>query len=382
MKIGMVRGDLAAAGGAERYALGMIGELLKRGHEVHVFTSRFPQEQDKNVVVHQFTMPRRVMRASRGQRQKAFSRWLQAEQSTLSLDLLFTLERVWPSDIFRAGDGVHREWLNICMSEAGMQRRLSLWLQPFHRQVLATERAVFNELHTRMVVCNSQMVAREIEKHYAYPPQRLRVVPNGTDTKYFEPASAAQRETMRRQKGITPDDLAVLFVGSGFWRKGVDVALEIVAQWRQISTRPLKFFVVGKDKLETYQQQARRLGVADIVQFVGPVAPGEVLNWYQIADVFLFPTRYDPFANVCLEANACGVPVITTPTNGFAEQIQSGANGLVLSNADASEQARQIKRFCGSLPSAETVRQVVAHLTLEAHSTALLQVIDECRALK
>jgi UDP-glucose:(heptosyl)LPS alpha-1,3-glucosyltransferase len=64
------------------------------------------------------------------------------------------------------------------------------------------------------------------------------------------------------------------------------------------------------------------------VQFLGEVA--DMLRVYAAADIFILPTIYDPFSNACLEALACGLPVITTRSNGFGEIIESGVHGSIV----------------------------------------------------
>jgi UDP-glucose:(heptosyl)LPS alpha-1,3-glucosyltransferase len=381
MRIGIVRGDLGAAGGAERYALGLIRQLVARGDEVHVFSAQVPEELVPEVHVHRFQMPRKLVRPPRYFRQQAFEKWLHRERQNCELDLVFTLERIWPSHVFRAGDGVHRAWLEICGREMNTSRRWIMQSQPFHRRVLQSEKQVFDPQHTQVVVCNSQMVANEVARIYRFPAAQLRVVPNGVDENYFQPALPELREQLRFDRGVQTGELMLLFVGSGFWRKGVDRALQILSQWKWLGlARPVKLFVVGKDNLESYRQMARGLGVEELVNFVGSVAPQEVLQWYQCADLFLFPTRYDPFANVCLESSACGVPVVTTTANGFSEHVQNGVNGWILAdNATPETWAQQLKAWCEKLAPSESVRQAVAHLTLEKHLQHLQRVIDTCR---
>jgi UDP-glucose:(heptosyl)LPS alpha-1,3-glucosyltransferase len=81
-----------------------------------------------------------------------------------------------------------------------------------------------------------------------------------------------------------------------------------------------------------------------MVRFEGYRA--DVERCYAGADLFVLPTLYDPFANACLEAMACGLPVLTTTANGAAELLQDGVNGCVL----------------GDTPSAETLADALQHL--------------------
>jgi UDP-glucose:(heptosyl)LPS alpha-1,3-glucosyltransferase len=103
-----------------------------------------------------------------------------------------------------------------------------------------------------------------------------------------------------------------------------------------------------------------------------------------MSDVLLFPTRYDPFANVCLEANACGLPVVTTARNGFSEQVREDENGLILNEAiftvgcdGAIDELSRLARFCSAPPAPERVREAVGTLSLESHTKALVELLEE-----
>lgn len=398
MKIGIARFNLTASGGAERYALNLIRALVEAGHEPHVFTARLPPDFPQGAVAHLFRAPLRRRSGKsllpRFLRPKAFRRWLRSELGSCPLDLLFVTEPIWPNDVFRAGGGVHREWLQIVAREtsgplAPLQR---FWTHraPFDRAALRDEKQLFQAAHTGLVICNSQMVAGEITRHYDYPSQRIRVVPNGVDSQ-FQPATPDLRQALRLERGLQTDDLALLFVGSGLWRKGLDRAIDIVAALRDEGAKRaantktpapnLRFFVVGHGALDVYRRQVKALNLEDQVIFVGGKGHGEVLEWYQAADLFLFPTRYDPFANACLEANACGLPVVTTARNGFSEHIEKDVNGIVLqAPQDARAAALAIADLIKNKPSRQTVRESVAHLSLENHIALLLDAIQSTKS--
>ncbi len=86
--------------------------------------------------------------------------------------------------------------------------------------------------------------------------------------------------------------------------------------------------VCGGGKRRLFLTQAETLGIAEAVDFVGPSRVAE--HHYRTADLLVLPTLSDPFANVCLEALACGCPVMTTPENGAAEILKEGETGFVL----------------------------------------------------
>jgi UDP-glucose:(heptosyl)LPS alpha-1,3-glucosyltransferase len=118
-------------------------------------------------------------------------------------------------------------------------------------------------------------------------------------------------------------------VGSGFERKGVGALLQAMAD---VPDRA-HLIVVGKDKrLKHFVESAARHHLAARVHFTG--AREDVKPFYGAADALVFPTLYEPFGNVTLEAMACGLPVITSTKAGSAELIRNGVNGFVCDALD------------------------------------------------
>src|SRR4051812_20481436 len=106
MKLGLVRRGYSATGGAEAYLLRLARELARRGHELVLFSDvRWP---DSALAVHDLPLTRAVIDASNP---RGFADAMEKARMGHSLDLLFSLERVWSCDLYRAGDGVHAAWL-------------------------------------------------------------------------------------------------------------------------------------------------------------------------------------------------------------------------------------------------------------------------------
>ena len=162
------------------------------------------------------------------------------------------------------------------------------------------------------------MVKREMMDVYAYPADQIDVVYNGVPMESFR-SSAENRASSRADLGLAPDDMAVLFVGSGWERKGLRFAIEAVESCREPRMRLL---VAGRGNQSKYRSPSAR--------FLGVVQ--DLPRLYAAADIFLLPTIYDPFSNACLEAIAAGVPVITTSANGFCEIIEDGTHGSVVND--------------------------------------------------
>ncbi|HAF04233.1 MAG TPA: hypothetical protein DCO65_07540 [Spartobacteria bacterium] len=164
------------------------------------------------------------------------------------------------------------------------------------------------------------MVQNEIVDLYGYPSDKIDIVPNGVPIAEFREA-IAKREQGRAALGLAPDEIAVLFVGSGWERKGLSFAIEAVEAGNDPKMR---LFVAGRGNRRRYKS-AR-------AQFLGTVV--DLAQLYAAADIFLLPTIYDPFSNACLEALASGIPVITTRANGFSEIIEDGVHGSIIDLSD------------------------------------------------
>ena len=124
---------------------------------------------------------------------------------------------------------------------------------------------------------------------------------------------------LAREFFLKESSKVILFVGSGFKRKGVEEFLKIIAE---LTTKNFTAFVVGKEKkIHLYQDLAKKLKVENKVFFTGPRE--DVDDFYTISDIFLFPTHYEPFSNVILEAMHFENVVFTTQSNGASEILEN-----------------------------------------------------------
>ena len=309
--IGLVRRGYSASGGAEAY-LKRLGEgFVRLGLSPLLFTTPdWPEAQwpHGRIIRLNATSPLRFADAV-----------LNARETT-PIDLLFSLERIHDCDIYRAGDGVHQVWLERRAAfEKPWQRFTRRW-NPKHQEIVRLEKELLDDRRAERVIANSQMVKKEIVDAYNYRPDRIDVIPNGVPIDDFR-FDVALREERRRQLGLEADELALLFVGSGWERKGLRFAVAALAA---IKSRKVRLLVAGKGKTEDFETpNVRFLGEIDKLRAI-----------YAAADVFILPTIYDPFSNACLEALASGLPVITTRSNGFSEIIEDKIHGSIIDRAD------------------------------------------------
>lgn len=372
MKIAVVRQRYNPYGGAERFVERALGALVAEGAEVSLITRNWqgaPRAGFRQITC---DPPYSRFWGGRAARDRSFAAGVQALLAQGDYDITQSHERIPGCMIFRAGDGVHAAWLTHRARQLSLLGRLVQSLSPYHRYVLDAERRMFAHPSLRAVICNSRMVADEVRRHYGVDPARIHVIYNGVDTAHFHPeVAAASREPLRRQLRLAAGTPLLLFVGSGFARKGVPALLRAFAA---MDNRGAHLAIVGADRrLGAMRQLAGELGLGQRVHFAGPQQ--DVLPWYGAADGFVLPTLYDPCPNAALEALACGLPIVTSTTCGAQEWVREGENGWVVDALDIEALARALERLCavqGQPDVAAAARAAVADLSLAAMSNRLL----------
>ena len=270
-------------------------------------------------------------------RDASFARAAREAWEAGGFDLVQSHERIAGCDLYRAGDGVHAEWLDVRRASAGVLERIGIALNPYHRYVCATERAMFEHPRLRAVICNSKMVRDEIRRRFRIAPEKLQVIYNGVDLEYFHPRHrAALRSAARAELGVAEGQFLFLFVGSGFARKGLDAAIAALGASGAAS---FGLAVAGRDRDATrFAALASSSGLGDRVRLLG--GREDVRPLYAAADCFILPTRYDPFPNTALEALAMGLPAIVGRRSGAAEVLRHGEGGWICEPGDVPGLAR------------------------------------------
>jgi len=331
LRLAVVRQRYNSHGGAERFVARALPALERAGAQVTLIS-----RSEKGWGA------RRVLRvdpfyAGSVWRDWSFARAARAAWRREGFDLVQSHERIPGCDVYRAGDGVHRRWLELRRAAAGPLERLGLALNPYHRYVCRAEKRMFEHPRLRAVICNSRMVRDEIQRAFRVAPEKLHVIYSGVDLGHFHPRHRERlRGAARAELGCSPRDTLFLLVGSGFSRKGVGAAIDALAL---AGAQSLWLLLAGRDHDQArFARQARARGLGSRVRFLG--ARDDVRPLYAAADCFILPSRYDPFPNTALEAFAMGLPAILSSRCGAAEIVEPGTNGWVCDPDDAAGIAR------------------------------------------
>lgn len=276
--------------------------------------------------------------------------------------IYFSLDRISCPDIYRAGDGVHKVFLKIEKKSK---------FNPLHFVYLYLEKRAFK--NAKKIIAISNMVKNDIINSYNIDEKKIKIVYNG-----FKLEKVNKAESFKNLKNEfsleNNNEKIFLYVGSGFKRKGVKEFLEILSKLKNNNFRA---FIVGKEKkMSFYKNYAKTLGLEKKVIFTGPRT--DVKDFYSISDIFLFPTKYEPFGNVIIEAMNYENVVITTKSCGGGEIINQN---YVMSESNDYTIANKIDKLLENEEQIESIKkenlEIVQNFSIEKNVQETLDVINE-----
>jgi UDP-glucose:(heptosyl)LPS alpha-1,3-glucosyltransferase len=318
----------------ETATAGLLEELRRRGHDLHLVSTR-AQADLPGIRVHRVP----TLRHPSLLRLYSFALAARRVSRRLAADVVQSHERGLEQDVYRAGEGTHLGYLEA-LGRSGRRG-------PYDRAVCALEARIFRLAAARHVVANSRLCRDEISRRFGPAPSGLSVIENGVDLARFHPELRGRiRGEARQALGLAPGDFAILFVGSGFERKGLDVLIRGLAA---LGAPRARVVVAGKGRTAPYRALAAELGVLGRVSWLG--VRSDVERLYAAADALALPARYEPFGNVVLEAMAAGVPVLTSASVGFAEHVRQGDNGWVVGALEAGAVADGLRTIMEADPA-------------------------------
>ena len=360
MRVVLIRQRYRPDGGAERFVARAAQALSAQGVEMMLVTRDWPKGAGDMRI--ERCNPRYLGSIWRD---LGFALCACRRLRALDADLVQSHERMACADIFRAGDGLHRSWLAQRRRTTGVWGRIRLRLNPYHIYALAAEAKALTHPHLRAVICGSRMVRDEIAAAFPQTADKLVILYNGVDIQHFHPDARAGRDEARRRHGISPEATVFVFVGSGFYRKGLAQAMAAVAQLPPSAG----LLVVGQDRHEArYRRLGQTLGMSNRLWFTGRQT--DPRPFYGAADAFILPALYDPSPNVVLEAMACGLPVVASRSAGTSELLVEGKSGFVCDALDTGGLAQA----CASLldPARRVAMGQAARAAIEPYDLRLM----------
>lgn len=363
LTIGFLRRGYSPTGGVEAYLKGLARGLRGEGHRVVLLgTGEWPESE----------WPGGEILRCKGRDLSEYGteveKWKTA--SGITFDLILSVEKVPGCDLYRTDEGVHAAWLAQRSLHIGPWARLFQKISPKHREKLRLERELFTPASTRRVISLSHKISREIRSLYGYPEERITLIRNGVPGRSV--TTPEERLSARRELGIAAEEKVALFVGTGWERKGLRFAIAAI---ESLNDPSMKLLVAGKGATNRYASPS--------VRFLGGVQKMSLV--YDAADLFLFPTLFDPFPLATLEALSAGLPVITTEANGVSEIMTPGVHGEVVADpCDTDDLAGALRKWFGILAdplradqASSECAKLASEFTLERNLRETLAVIRE-----
>ncbi len=192
------------------------------------------------------------------------------------------------------------------------------------------------------LIAVSKYTTGELTKLYGIDEEKIHVIYNGVDVQKFK--SRPNRAGLRREFGLEEKQKIVLFVGRLYHRKGLETLLHSIPPVLR-EFKDVKFAISGtgfKKKEESLRRLAKKLKIEDHVSFLGYVPDEKLPDLYAASDIFVLPAIYENFPFAILEAQATGLPVISTKVGGIPEFLVDNENGFLIDPGDSKQLTQRV----------------------------------------
>ena len=293
-------------------------------------------------------------------------------------DVAMSFDRILMQDIIRNGSGPRKLLLKKMKEKAGPARKIWYSLNPYHHLTMWIERLQVSRNRSGKIITVSEQSRQDFVELYGIPKEQVLVIHNGVDFVRFNPERRLnQGRKLREDLGIPADARVLLFVGTGFRRKGLHHLLDLC---ERDELPGIYLLVVGNDaRLSSYK---RRWGDKKTVIFAG--AQENVEDYYACADLFVLTAIQEGFGNVILEAMASGLPVVAAARVGASDIITGNLTaGIVMDPENSAELKSKILQMLDParwpLLAAEA-RQKAEKFTWDHYLDRVEQTLYDCAA--
>jgi UDP-glucose:(heptosyl)LPS alpha-1,3-glucosyltransferase len=355
MHIGISIGKLdPRQGGAEAWTMSLAEWLTARGHEVHLFGFKAAAGISLSSECVHLVAP--------GMKRLELAMEVSNAIDRFDFDIVHDMGISLRSDVFQSHFGsIHALQAAKQRSRNRAQSILRRLAVGFSRRQEMIEQLVVKQFSQRSTtfVAVSEMVARDLSQLESIPTDRIRLVKNGVDITKFSPLRRAMlRDESRARFGVQPQELVVSILAHNHTLKGVKYAVSAIRQLSE-NTRPFHLLIAGG-----HRQKYRKMRFGrNVVQYVGSL--NDPFPLLAATDIYLHPTFYDACCLSVLEAAACGLPIITTKTNGASERFVHAKSAFIIND---SRDVGAICRYLRILQDPEE-RMVMGYLARDTAET-------------
>lgn len=339
-------------GGMEIHIQELVNGLIKRGYKVTLITAPHPQgiekEKKENLAIHYVkNKPKYTREKFYRESARLFERLNKEEsfdivhsQSTLACGYARYCKKTAPLILTS-----HGTMLNEI--KALLRRNFSiksfLTLPTPLKIYLLDEPIIYKK--TEKIIAVSNELKEDIERQYKVPKGKLVVIPNGIDVDRFKPMEV---DDLKKKYNLT-DEKVILSIGRIDNQKGFHLLLKIFPDILK-EYNNIKLFIVGTGPyLHDLKEMAIKLNILGKVIFTGGVSDENLLKYYNLADIFAFPTlRMEGLPLVLPEAMACEKPVIASRIGGITTVIDNNKDGILIETGNLKELKGKVLEVLGN----------------------------------
>ncbi len=316
-------------GGIARVVYDLSHKLVKDGHEVTVVTyqeeNSLEFENDKGVKV--YRVQNYMIHPNN------FTDWIMQLNFNLTAKATQIINEQGGFDVIHAHD-----WL-VAYSAKTLKDAFQI---PIVSTIHATESGRNSGIHDDVqryindtewlltyesteVIVNSNYMKCELQRLFGLPFEKINVIPNGINLNNF---SGIDKDYDFRRKYAMDNEKIILYIGRLVYEKGIQ---HLISAMPKIINgyNDAKLIIGGKGGMyDELKQQAKALGIENKVYFTGYLSSKDVQKMYKCADIAVFPSTYEPFGIVALEAMLAGVPTVVSDIGGLNEIVEHGVNGM------------------------------------------------------
>ena len=306
-------------GGIQRDFLKIALETLRLGSQVRVYALTWDGDIPYNFEL--VLVP--VSAITRHTLYRRYSEWVRNDLAKNPVDAVVGINKIPELDVYYAGDS--------CFEEIAQNQRSKFYrLLPRYRHFSKYEKAVFGNESKTEILMISKFQKKFFEKYYHTTVERMHFLPPGISEDRFPPDNLeVRRQDFRKELNLSSEEKLLLFVGSGFKKKGLARALKALRSLNNDMRRKTKFLVLGQDNKTYFRILSFCLFISKQVSFLGGKA--NVNDFLFAADLLILPALDENTGTVILEAIVSGTPVLTTENCGYSNYVVESGMGDVVS---------------------------------------------------